>query len=474
MLFLAHAFGKRYELPLPLIFFVLGAAVVVFLSFLVVLPRRVEGDAGGQDQDGSAPARGGLLLPAAGVLGLALLALAGIVGSQEVAENIVPTVFWLVVWIAVPLSCGVIGDWTARLNPFAALARIGDSDRARRMLLGGARPVGWPSWLGWWPATVAFFAVACGELIFNQTATLPAVTAYGLLAQAALSLVAGFFFGADAWLGRGELFSVLFATWGRLGWFRFGAPGRRGFGGGLSTAFEAVPSRLAFVLMLLVSVSFDGLLATPFWSSVRLRLLHATTAPQPAVEWETVAAFVLLGLATLLVFGAFARVVAMVGGHGHGSGGRGSGVRALTGLLPSLLPIAFGYLLAHNLQYLLVNGQLLIPLAGNPTGLAGGQWLPAPFDDSYEVHPAFLPSAFYWYVAVAVIVAVHIAAVVIAHRHLAREGGAELPDRARARASEWPWIVAMVAYTMVSLVLLAQPLVKEGPATPAPAPVAQR
>ena len=35
---------------------------------------------------------------------LILLALAGLLGSNEVAENIVPTTFWLLVWIAVPLS----------------------------------------------------------------------------------------------------------------------------------------------------------------------------------------------------------------------------------------------------------------------------------------------------------------------------------------------------------------------------------
>lgn len=61
-----------------------------------------------------------------------------------------------------------------------------------------------------------------------------------------------------------------------------------------------------------------------------------------------------------------------------------------------------------------------------------------------------------WYVAVAVIVIVHILAVVLAHRHLVRKGKTE----EAARLSEYPWIAAMVAYTMLSLWLLAQPLVK--------------
>jgi hypothetical protein len=123
-----------------------------------------------------------------------------------------------------------------------------------------------------------------------------------------------------------------------------------------------------------------------------------------------------------------------------------------------MLPIAFAYLLAHNLQYLLVNGQLLGPLLGNPIGKES--WplhLPYPFNDDYDPHPTFLPSAFYWYVGVAVIVAAHVLAVLLAHRYLRRRGA----DERAARASEYPWLAAMVGYTMISLVLIAQPLTKE-------------
>jgi hypothetical protein len=165
-----------------------------------------------------------------------------------------------------------------------------------------------------------------------------------------------------------------------------------------------------------------------------------------------VAFAVLVGLAWT-VFGLFARGVRDVG-HLDLS------VRdTIAQLVPSLLPISFGYLVAHNFQYLLVNGQLLIPLAGNPTG--HHQWLPAPFNDSYVVHKQPVPSGVIWYLQVALIIAVHIAAVFIAHRHLA--GVAR--TKVEAERSEWPWIFAMVAYTMTSLFLLAQPIVKEGGST---------
>ena len=40
-MFLAHAFGVRYDLPIPLLLFVIGGAAVVVPSFVLVLPRAV-------------------------------------------------------------------------------------------------------------------------------------------------------------------------------------------------------------------------------------------------------------------------------------------------------------------------------------------------------------------------------------------------------------------------------------------------
>lgn len=231
---LAHSFGERYDLPLPLVLFVLAGGLVVILSFLLVFRRPVTAHAPARDDSGAPAPRS-----AWGVLAMVVtagLVYAGLTGSQELAENIVPTVFWLLVWIAVPLTCGLIGDWTRPLNPFAFLARLADNEGLRTTLLAREAPLPWR--LSWWPAVVLFFALACGELIVNLTATLPHVIATGLVVYALVSIVAGLVFG-PAWIEYGEVFSVLFSTWGRLGWFRFGRPGLRGFTGGLRDGFEA-------------------------------------------------------------------------------------------------------------------------------------------------------------------------------------------------------------------------------------------
>jgi hypothetical protein len=199
---------------------------------------------------------------------------------------------------------------------------------------------------------------------------------------------------------------------------------------------------------MLVSVSFDGLLSTDAWKSIRTQVSFTGVT----FQLFEMAAFALLVLVAWGLFGGFATAVRRAGRMDRPT------LDVLAGLLPSLLPIAFGYLVAHNAEYIAINGQLFVPLLGNPAGIDGVHLLPAPFNDTYQINPNLLPSSVVWYMQVALIIFVHIAAVVLAHRFLSRASRSE----AKARRGEWPWIVAMVGYTMTSLWLLAQPLVHEG------------
>ena len=444
---LAHSFGERYDLPIPLLLFVVGGALTVVASFALVLRRTTSAPVDGEDTIPPAPRR-----PVLGWLSVAVTAVLGFVGltgTQEVSDNLLPIVFWLGVWLVVPLSCGLIGDWTRPVNPFGFLSDLADRPRARQLLLSRDAPLRWPRRAGWWPATGLLLLLVTSELILNATATLPRVIATGLLVYGLACLLLGLLFGA-AWRERGEVFTVLFATWGRLGRWRFGAPGRPGLAGGLDVPFDASAGRAAFVLLLLISVNLDGLLSTPWWATLE--------AGRRDLEPFRFGALLLLAALVGAAFTAFAVASARLGRHDVRPLG------ALVGLLPSLLPIAYGYLVAHNLQYVLVNGQLLPQLLGNPTG-ESDLGLPAPFDGSFVPDPSFLPSAVYWYGGVAAIVGAHVVAVVLAHRYLRARGA----DRRSAEASEYPWLVAMVAYTMLSLVLIAQPLVADGNAEAAAA-----
>lgn len=146
--YLAHAFGLRYELPLPLSLFILSGGAVVLLSFFWLSRRAPELPPAVADTPAET-ARNfwwGLL----SLIALIGLIIIGMQGSQEVAENILPTAFWLLAWVVVPLSCGLIGNWTRPVNPFAFVASTADR------LRGGASRA-WPASLGWWPAVILYF-----------------------------------------------------------------------------------------------------------------------------------------------------------------------------------------------------------------------------------------------------------------------------------------------------------------------------
>lgn len=439
-----HAFGDRYELPIPLFLFVLAGVLVVLASFVVTL-RRSPSPAPVADGEDVVPPLALRPVPAAiGMLLTVAFAMVGLTGIQEVSLSVAPLYFWLVIWIAVPMTCGLLGDWTRPWNPFATAARLGDSESLRKSILARRQPLTWLQAIGWWPAVAMFLLLVLGELVFNVTATKPAFVGGALLTYLFVSFVMGLLFG-PAWLARGEVLSGLFNAWGRLGYWRHGAPGRRAFGGGLDVPFEASWSRVVFVLLLLVSINFDGLLATPQWVSYERRTFGANTNGVEGLRAGSLVALVVLVLVVFLLFAVSSSRAGRLGKRP---------LAALADLLPSLVPIAYGYLIAHYLQYLITNGQLLIPLLDNPgyDGFSFG--LPSPFNESFEVDRTALPNSFYWYLSVAVIVAVHVVAVLIANRRLAGRAA----TKAEGRRAEYPWLVAMVAYTAFSLFLIAQPL----------------
>jgi hypothetical protein len=115
------------------------------------------------------------------------------------------------------------------------------------------------------------------------------------------------------------------------------------------------------------------------------------------------------------------------------------------------VPIAVAYHLAHYASLLLTTGQFIIPLASDPFGwgwdLFGTR--------GRAVDLGILGPAVYWYVAVALIVVGHVLAVIVAHIEAARR----FADHRAALLSQLPMLALMVAYTSLSLWIMAQPIV---------------
>jgi hypothetical protein len=89
--------------------------------------------------------------------------------------------------------------------------------------------------------------------------------------------------------------------------------------------------------------------------------------------------------------------------------------------------------------------------------IQGLGWLPLLLIDPQALAPVldFIPTAFIWYLSVGAIVAGHIAAVVLAHRLALRD------QARRPILAGLPLVVLMIGYTVLSLWIIAQPIVIE-------------
>jgi hypothetical protein len=341
-----------------------------------------------------------------------------------------------------------VGDLWALINPWRTM--FDAADCVARVITG--RPLtlhlAYPAQLGVWPAVVLLLAVSWTELVFPSPA-LPANIARLATAYSLLTWTAMFTFGAEAWVRQGEVFSVYFGVFARFAPIaRSGACGLilRPFAAGLLASERASASMVAFIMLVLSSVLYDGLLTTPEWAEV-----ERTLATLPPLIIRSVGLIAIWAIFLAAYFAA-SRVMCRVAGS---NGSR----RIARNFAFTLVPIAIAYHLAHYLVYLLTQGQYIIPMASDPLGYGWDLFGTA----GYRIDIAVVGARFAWYAAVTAIVIGHIAAVCLADMRAHQV----FPHRRAAFRSQVPLTVLMVVYTCVSLSILAEPIVaRRAPAQP--------
>ena len=250
-------------------------------------------------------------------------------------------------------------------------------------------------------------------------------------------------FGRDEWRSHGEIFTVWFRLLGRLAWFRLvdeeGYVNRRSFGSGLlEPGWSAADVTL--VSFGVASIIFDGLSQTQAFFDV---------FGAPGVPVKTLILFGFLGLVVLLAFGVSRTV---------GLGAIGAG----------LLPIALGYLIAHYLTYLLIDGQRIFIAISDPFQ-KGWDLFGTAF---WQPSGAWLPPGLVWTVQLAAVVGGHMLGAWGGHVVAAADAPAGISAGA-LRRRQLPLAIVMVGLTTLTLWSLGQAiLVAPTSAGPAPAPQA--
>ncbi len=491
----AHGFGQRYDLPVPLQLYVIGAAATVVLSF-ILFGLFIRGAPVWDSYPRLNLLRWSwgrfLTHPIAFLfykllsLGLfVLVVVSGFLGRQYPSgKNLTPTFVWIIWWVGLAYVSALVGNLWPLINPwrttFAGMEALYRRLNPQKEL---SLRLPYLQELGVWPGFLLFFIFAWIELVFRGRAV-PANLALILVLYSLLTWTGMFLFGREQWLQCGELFSLVFGLLARFApteiriiepkickicglkcWHYSGEClncyecfeladntqrewNLRPFAVGLLHEEMISTSKMALVLLLLSTVTFDGFMSTSLWIQIR-NSLYFYAIPNISIYRLTLTETLGMVAFIILFFGLYwlcCKFMAI----------------ALENRLPteklarafalSLVPIAIAYHLAHYLSFLLIQGQLIIPLASDPLGIGWNLLGTA----GYKLNIGIIGARFVWITAVIVIILGHVIAVYLSHMEALKL----FKERSLVLRSQYPMLILMVGYTMVSLWIFAQPIVE--------------
>lgn len=446
----AHGLVQRESLPIPQWLFGWAAAIVLVLSFFglaVLWPRpRLE----------PTPWRalaGGRVLGSRvwdvvlGMVGIGLfvvVVLAGYVAGGTALDNLAPTFLLITFWVGLVFASVLFGDLFALLSPWRALGRA-TGWVVRRGLRRAPRHRAYPARLGRWPGALVLLAFTWIELV-SGWGDHPATLVSAALGYSVITLIAQAVFGVEAWTRHGEGFAVYYNLFSRLSvWERRDRVlGVRPPLSGLPP-LDRPPGTVAFILVMIGTVTFDGLSQGPAWRSLSGHLVDLFTSLgvglAAAPKWaSTVGLLVAVGLVA-----GFYRL----GISGMRSiGGKYDEGELRSAFVHTLVPIAAVYVAAHYFTFLLFEGQAIFYLASDPFGQGWDLFGTA----SRGIDYSLLSNDATWYFQVAFVVCGHVAGLTLAHdRALVLYGQAK-----QAVRSQYWMLAVMVGFTSLALWLLAQ------------------
>jgi hypothetical protein len=452
---LAHALSAREDLPVPAWLFAWGASIVLIVSFFALAAgwRSPRFEQWRRRPLGAGVSRALLGLPAqviCGLIGVFLLGVAvyaGLKGTEAPDRNFALTFLFVTCWLGFPVFSAILGDLFRPFNPWRAVGRAAGAGFSA---IAGQRPahLAYPQKLGRWPAAIGLLAVVWLEVVYGAggIGIDPHTTAVAALAYSVYTLAMMGLFGVEEWCERGEVFSVYFGMFGRLGIFeaREGRLERRP-PLAATTSWATIPGSAAVVLASIAATSYDGAAEGAIKDPI-----------ESAAEWFVdqgmgrVGALRLTETVFMLLCFAGVYLVYMLGVRGMRTvPGAPSLAKLRAGFAHSLIPIALAYLVAHYFSLFVFQEQaqfgylLSDPLGTGATDLFGT----ANSGIDFKV----LSASAIWYVQVAALVVGHAIGLMLAHDRAL----VYWPDYRRATASQYWMLAVMVAFTCFGLYLLS-------------------
>lgn len=450
----AHGSEGGFILLLPSRFYILGAAIAVAASFLLLalLPKHLA----------EAMLRSGIRtirLPHRASIGFSLFSLVflvfilatGVLGTRDPLENPLPLFIWVDWWIAFTLLQAVTGELWGLFNPWSGLLRL------MRTWSGGLLPddgfLPLPQAIGYAIAIVQFFGFAWYELV-DLAPYDPDRLAFAVAMFWLLNLVGMMVFGERSWRERAEPFSIYFSLIGSVAPLQSVKSQESGQsalhlvwpGASLAKREPMSVSGSLFVLLTLATISFDGFSHTFYWISF-IGLNPLEFVGRSAVVWQS----------TIGIIGSFAVLSAIFFGCVWAglklAASEVSLADAAGRLVYSIVPISLAFHAAHYLTYLMVEGQYSAIAASDPFSLGWNLFGTANWQVTTSFFFDYESVRSIWNIQTAAIVIGHIIGILTAHLIAIQL----FKDNAKAIRSQMALAIFMVFYTAFGLWLLSIP-----------------
>ncbi|PSP85652.1 hypothetical protein BRC83_02695 [Halobacteriales archaeon QS_1_68_17] len=353
---------------------------------------------------------------------LALIVVTGLVGPQSATANFAILVVWAGWWAGYTISVYAVGNTWPALNPWRTVAE----------LLPRIDDATYPERFGSWPSVVGLLGLVWLEVVSPVAENARLLVGFVLL-YTVVTLTGASVYGAGTWFERVDPIARVFRWYGRAAPVQFGREGVSLTLPGTALVEGTEPrgeGEAAFVVALLWATTYDGLVSTPAWTTLADAVV-GTGVPALLVYLVAMAVGFVVFLWVYRRAAAWSRRTA-------DSYVSASFVRRW--FVPALIPIAVGYHVAHFLGYFLTLSPALAAVAA------------APFAPPANLQALVLPD---WFgtLQLAFVVLGHLLAVWLSHA-LAFE---VFPGRLQPIRSQYPFVFAMVFYTMISLWIVSQP-----------------
>jgi YHS domain-containing protein len=436
-----------------------------------------------------------------------LIIAAGLFGSQNPALNIAPLLTWTIWWCGLVVLIIFLGKAWCYMCPWDAIATWMERLRLwKKSDEGTGLAMRWPRIArNIWPATILFVGLTWIELGFGVTMS-PRATAYLGIAMLVLAIVCVFLFDRKGFcrygclVGRVSGLYAMFAgaeirprdrnrcgscqtkecvkgsesaygcpTFEYLGKMQTNtyciqcgecfqacphdnvAVNLRPWGSDLAAEGKPRRDEAYLALLMLAITAFHGLTMTPVWRTVIESLESVLSMGRIAAF--SIGMFGLMG-APILIYAVLVWFSYIITCAGESPSTKSTTKQATYGVYfiryaYCLLPIALFYHLAHNLEHLLMEGPKVIGLLSDPFG-----WGWNLLGTARLIIPPLVSLEVLWLLQVLLVGVGHVYSLWAAHRISQRI----FTDPVAASRGQWPMLVGMIAFSVLSLWLLKQPM----------------